>query len=253
MNESSRESDQRVFPNPDNDLLIAYIYHTHRIERIPMSKKTIEDTLAQRDPNPYVEGHLRAITLVLELAVKPDLIPETVTSIYDFDEKFGWLKRLHRNIMRPVAEHGQMLHDYSYIHPTQVAVFRDSEKSLTTERDGKIIEVEMPDPLKIRELLLAWSQDLCAFNQEHLRLINYGHYNNEEAEMLIQKAYEANLRISCIKPFSDGSNRLGRLVENLIRLNWGLPWRIISFERDKEQLLEDLRKMQREYSPDLDS
>ena len=236
----------RVFPEPSQDTLIAFIYHTNRIERIPMNKRDIEDAIAQREPNPYVEGHLRAITLVQQLAPDPKLLPERVNTIFEFDEKFPWLKRLHRNLMRPVAEFGVMTLDPSIIHPTDVGSYRQTAKSIRTERDNMIIDVEMPGPLTIREHLRDWANDLCSFHNDMRRTIEYGRYSDSDTEALVDKAYEANLKLSCIKPFTDGSNRTGRLVENLLRLNWGLPWKIISLD-DKDQLLDDLRNMQSRF------
>lgn len=237
----------RVFPETSQDVLIAFIYHTNRIERIPMNKKIIEDTLYQKESNPYVEGHLRAITLVHQLAVDPDLLPNQVNTIFEFDDKFAWLKRLHRNIMRPIAEFGVMTLDNSLIHPNDVGAYRQSSKSIKSEQNNIIIDIEMPGPLTIREHLKNWANDLCSFHNKMKRTIEYGRYSKLDTEALIDKAYEANLKLCCIKPFTDGNNRLGRLVENLLRLNWGLPWKIIQID-DKEQLLNDLRKMQKQYS-----
>lgn len=240
-------SQQRSFPPPSQDTLIAYIYHTNRIERIPMDKRTIEAAINQKEPNPYVEGHLRAITLVQQLAPKTDLIPDQVTSIFDFDEKFSWLKRIHRNVMRPVAEYGAMMLDTSYIHPTEVGVYRQTHKSLKRhDQNQNLVTVEFPDPIFVRELLTEWAQDLCKFNNEMRHTIEYGRYSQDDVDQFVAKAYEANLKISCIKPFTDGSNRVGRLAENLLRLNWGLPWKIIKFD-DKDELLDDLREMQSRF------
>ena len=208
-----------------------------------MDKRTIEEAIKENSPNPYVEGHLRAITLVQQLATDPNLIPDSVNTIFEFDEKFPWLRRMHRNLMRPIAEYGQMMLDPSYIHPTEVGVYRQTPKFIKREEERRIVDVAMPDPLFVRELLTEWGRDICQFNNDMQRVIEFGRYSSEDVEAFVAKAYEANLKLSCIKPFSDGSNRLGRLVENLLRLNWGLPWKIIKFE-EKDELLQDLRRMQ---------
>jgi hypothetical protein len=139
-----------------------------------------------------------------------------------------------------------MMVDPSYIQPHEVGEMRQSEKIIISERNGTVESIPMPDPLNIMEHLLSWAQDLSNFHNEHRRLIDYGRYNDDDLSLLINKAYEANLRISCIKPFTDGSNRVGRLVENLLRLNWGLPWKVIVLD-DKEKYIDDLRNMQKEY------
>ena len=236
----------RTFPEPSQETLIAFMYHTNRIERIPMSKRVIEDTLTKKDTNPYIEGHLRAITLIQQLAVDPNLLPEKVNTVFDFDEKMPWLKRIHRNLMRPIAEYGIMTLDKSYIHINDVGSYRQVSKSIRSEKENVIVDVEMPGPLVIRELLVEWANDLCQFHNDMRRTIEYGRYSNEDTDKMVDKAYEANLKISCIKPFTDGSNRTGRLVENLLRLNWGLPWKIITLD-EKEKLLDDLRTVQQRF------
>ena len=241
-------SPQRVFPNPTQDTLIAFIYHTNRIERIPMNKRTIDAALSQKESDPYVEGHLRAITLIQQLATDPGLIPDKVTTIFDFDNKFPWLRRIHRNVMRPVAEFGVMQLDTSYIHPTDVGVYRSSHKFLKRHDErGNLFQVNMPDPIFVRELLTEWAQDLCKFHNEYKGTIDYGRYTQDDVKLFVDKAYESNLKLCCIKPFEDGSNRVGRLIENLLRMNWGLPWKTINFD-DKDQLLDDLREMQTRFS-----
>lgn len=136
--------------------------------------------------------------------------------------------------------------DTSYIKITDVGSYRQSNKYIKTEKDGKLVDIEMPDPLYIREHLKNWANDLCQFHNDMKHTIEYGRYSEEETQTLVNKAYEANIKLCCIKPFIDGSNRLGRLVENAFRLNWGLPWKIITID-DKENLLDDLRDMQTRF------
>jgi len=211
-----------------------------------MSDKEIKHAISKTEPNPFVEGHLRAINRILSLASKPKLIPDQVDDVFDFDNKFQWIKKLHKDIMNPISEYGQMTLDESLIHYTNVGNYRQIPKSIKTETEFQIITIDMPDPIVIRKLLTEWAQDLCTFHNKMKRTIEIGRYSSEEVELLLDKAYETNLKISCIKPFTDGSNLLGRLKENLIRLNWGLPWKIIA-ENKKETLLEDLRNMQKNY------
>lgn len=242
-----QNTNTRTYPNPAQESLIAFIYHTHRLERIPMSKKDIELAQSRSEPNHYVEGHMRAINRVLQLASNSELVPNKIDNVFEFDEHFGWIKQLHEHIMKPIAEFGRMTLDPDYIHHTNVGNYRQVPKVIITETEFQITRVDMPDPLIIRKLLSEWADDLCQFHNKMRRTIEIGRYSGEEVDLLLDKAYEANLRISCIKPFTDGSNRLGRLVENLLRLNWGLPWKIIA-EDKKEILLDDLRNMQKNYS-----
>src|SRR5690606_4612074 len=49
---ADRPDTMRVFPDPSNDALIAFAYHSTRIERIPISRDDIDQTLAGSKVNP---------------------------------------------------------------------------------------------------------------------------------------------------------------------------------------------------------
>lgn len=243
------ESKKRVFPFPDENTIIAFVYHTNRIERIPMNKHIINETLAKKDANPFVVGQMKCVSLIQMLATDPDLLPESVKSVFDLDNKFPWIKRLHRNLMNSVAEYGIQMLDKSYIQPVDVGIYRQSDKVVHAHTSDmrNVFPIPMPSPINVRDHVLHWAQDLCKFNNEYRPIVESSRYDADTAKALVDKAYEANLRFCCIKPFEDGSNRIGRLVENLLRFHWGLPMKIIT-EDDSDKYLEDIREMQHEYS-----
>ena len=214
-----------------------------------MNKSIIEKTMSNKEPNPFALGQLKCLGLIQHLAEDPNLIPEQVNSVFDLDTKFSWIKRIHKNLMRDVAEHGITLVDPSFIKPMDVGIYRQSEKILEAQtKDLRgIFQIPMPSPITVRELMLDWAKDLCKFNNEYRPIVERSRYDQDTAKALVDKAYETNLRWCCIKPFEDGSNRAARIAENLLRLHWGLPLKIIT-EDDKDKYLEDIREMQHEYS-----
>lgn len=243
------ESQKRVFPFPDENTIIAFVYHTNRLERIPMNKSIIDETLAKKDANPHVIGQMKSVSLIQMLATDPDLLPESVASVFELDSKFPWIKRLHRNLMNAEAEYGIQTLDSSYINPTDVGIYRQSEKTVQAHTSDMraVFNIPMPSPIEVREHVLQWARDLCEFNNKFRPIVESSRYDQDTAKALVNKAYEANLKWCCIKPFSDGSNRAGRLVENLLRFHWGLPMKIIK-EDEKDKYLEDIRQMQHQYS-----
>jgi fido (protein-threonine AMPylation protein) len=108
----------------------------------------------------------------------------------------------------------------------------------------------MPDPDNIRPLLASLFRSLCEFHQEMKdKIENPSLLEREDIKELAAKAYDANLRICCIKPFNDGSNRVARLVENLLRLNWGLRFKVITAQ-EKDRYLRDIQSHQDLYYRD---
>lgn len=243
------ESKKRIYPFPNEDSIIAFVYHTNRLERIPMNKNIITETLQKKDANPHVVGQMKCMSLIQTLATDPDLLPSSVNSIYDIDNKFPWIKRLHRNLMNAEAEYGMQTLDARYIKPADVGIYRQNEKSISAHSDDmrNVFQIPMPSPIVVRDHLLDLLKDLCQFNNEYRPIVESSRYDGDTAEALVNKAYDINLRLCCIKPFEDGSNRFARLVENLLRFNWGLPIKIIT-EDDKDKYLEDMREMQHQYS-----
>jgi fido (protein-threonine AMPylation protein) len=63
----------------------------------------------------------------------------------------------------------------------------------------------------------------------------------QDWKILEKAAHTLCLRICCIKPFNDGSNRIARLIENLVRLNVGLRFKVTI---DKNDFLKEVQNLQ---------
>ena len=208
-----------------------------------MDRKTIEVTMSSSNPethDPYVAGQLKSIMLISSIA-ENDIFPQ-VNNVFELDTKLPWIKRLHRNMMKSVAEYGALVLDGGLINMSQVGQFRQSVQ--TTESPFGTITA--PSQFHVRDLLVEWGQDLHEFEQKHQHIINGVVIDNDTAELFVEKAEEMSFRFSAIKPFEDGNNSASRLVENLIRLHWGLPWKIIP-EQTRDDYAEKLRDVMKTY------
>ena len=195
--------------------------------------------------HPHVEGQLKCLNLVKTLAADPDLIPSAAdVKIYTAMDQFDWLKKLHKNLLKSVAEQGYMMGDRNVIHPSDVGRWREARHWVS--------ETEMPNPYSIKQHLYELLLNIANFHDTNREKIEQPHLLNEDdIEALVEKAYEINLRLCCIKPFQDGSNRVARLAENVFRLNWGLPFKIIRHEDEfKLPYIDDIKKMQASYPAD---
>ena len=147
--------------------------------------------------------------------------------------------------MKPIALHGEMVADPGAINIRDVGKWRETRHFMS----GLQSTIEMPNPFNMPKLLHAWWADLVDFHNQMKKKIEMPHLlEDDDIRLLVEKAYDTNLKICCIKPFTDGSNRIARLTENLLRLNWGLPWKTIPSEDEhKLAYLDDIKKMQTNY------
>ncbi len=225
----------RQYPPPSTDTLVNFIANSVKLERIQITTDVIRKTMMKKegdiDADPHAVGHFKAINYALLLA-KEDHIFENVVE---------WLKRIHTNIMMPIAEHDiktNNTHLWSF-PKTQCGVLRGHDKAVGPTR--------MPNPARIPMLIDAWRKDLKEFDQANVTKITHPRLmTSEDIAELHRRAYQAGMDMACIKPFTDGSNRVSRVVENLIRLHFGLPWKIIEVEQ-KDSYLDDLQKTQKNF------
>jgi hypothetical protein len=233
-----------MFPNPSHDTLTAFVYHTTRLERIPVFKSDLDKTLSGADIKPNLEGQFKAIKVVINLAPNPELLPLSPPRDHiQALQQLKFLRVLHLNQFKTVAEENVKLLDTTNLQPNDVGRWRQGPLFMAS--------TEMPNPIKIQFLLFDWWSDLINFfNTYRSKIETPGTLEQDDLIKISKKAYETNLKLCCIKPFQDGSNRTARLVENLIRLNSGLPWKIIRHEDEfKFPYLEDIKKMQKLYPP----
>ena len=232
----------RMFPKPSRNALTSFIHHTLRMERIPASPQDIDQVLKGASSNPWIEGQFKAVNVVISLASNPDLLPQDPPDSHrQALDQLVFLRQLHLNQFRLVSEHAQKLQDPTIIDSREVGAWRSNPHFVGS--------TEMPNPVQIPFLLHDWWKDLIAFhNQYRHKIETPGLLEQDDLTALVQKAYQSHLQLACIKPFQDGSNRTARLVENLLRLNWGLPWKITRHEDEfKIPYVNDLKQCQKSF------
>lgn len=234
----------RNFPKPDLNQLKHFVIQTNLLERLPMNITTIETALKEgkETGDPLATGQFSAVNMVLrDIAPRDDLIPqpEKLRGELDSHDHLKWMRDLHTAMMTPIYLHGQKVLD-PYAPPKHtIGTYRSSRKVL-----GPRV---MPSPITIKKTLHRWLLDLAKYNKDiSLKLNNPRMLSKMDIHDIAMHAYHAGIQICCIKPFEDGSNRIGRLVENAIRLNWGLPWKTILIDK-KDEYLNDIFEMQKRF------
>jgi hypothetical protein len=212
-----------VFPMPHRHTLFEFIFHSTHLEHIYLSLNEISQTFDKKDYSAYAAGHFSAINFGLTKLSADPMWPVSNALQFASESKalgyLQWLKDLHKKLMLPIAEQGDPLAvDGQNITPPDCGNYRTQPRLIGFNR-------RLPKPTCIPKLLHLWLSDLGRF---HLQLPKTLKPSKDTISQTTTKAYQLGLQLQCIKPFIDGSGRVSRLVENFLRLRWGLPWKIIS-------------------------
>lgn len=231
--------DQRFFPEITENEKVKFILHTNAFERLTLTEDQIQSSIMiQQQADPLVSGQIRCISLIEILAKNQNLIPKPEQiQVNTLASQFRWLYDLHGNLLMNLALKGEkMMNEYDYPKRSELGQYRSEEKVLGHRT--------MPKPENIKQLLAeAFKEYATVYHKYHDALSNPRVMEKEDWQRLERAAYRLGLRICCIKPFRDGSNRVGRLTENLLRLNCGLKFRILE---DKDAFLKDVWSLQDE-------
>jgi len=229
--------DQRNFPEISEEEKVSFIVETNKLEKIDTNEDKVRSSLMiQEQADPYVSGQMRAIGLIEELAKNQNLIPKVKDlKTENFDTLVPWFVRLHKNLLFDLSQKGAtLLNDQDYPSERELGIYRQEDKLLGHRH--------MPAPYSIKKLLVEAMKEYAeTYYRYHDKLSTPRLLEHEDWKKLEEAAYKFNLRICCIKPFQDGSNRVARLSENLLRLNVGLKFKIIL---DKDKLLRDIWNLQ---------
>jgi len=229
--------DLRPFPTISEEEKVDFIINTNKHERINLTEDQVHSSIMiYQNALPAVSGQLRCINSITELAQNPNLIPKpdkiTKTTLTKF---FPWLFNLHGNLLLDFAQEGEKkLNDIDYPLKSDLGQYRKEERSLGHRK--------MPPPDQIKQLLVeAFQSYAYVYHQYHEKISTPRIMELSDWKKLEEAAYKLNLRLCCIKPFKEGSNRVARLTENLLRLNCGLKFKVIE---DTDKLLRDIWYLQ---------
>jgi hypothetical protein len=228
--------DKRYFPDLTDEQKKLFIINTNRFERISVSEEEYHNSIIiPKQSSPPVAGQLRSLNLIVDLATNAHLLPNQEIETHEFDDKFSWFKRLHKNVLYNFAQKNKTNNQtLEYPQENDLGTYRTEAKYLNG--------IKMPDPHNINKLLtFAFNDYLKVYNRYHPLLENPRNMEMSDWRKLEKATYQISLDVCCIKPFADGSNRVARLAENLLRLNVGLKFKTY----DKIEPLQDIVKHQK--------
>jgi hypothetical protein len=212
---------------PDIKEVIEYIILTNRADHIEITNDDVQKAMKKIHPiNPYVEGHFKAFNFAQQLADSPDFPAKDMsllTNQHTSHTCLYWLRELHILMMYPIAQFGKNNSTQTgqyFIKNHEVGTYRVTPKMLAF--------APAPPPETIPQLLHLWLRDITELDHEIKDKVDnpYG-LTQSQGNRLFDKLDESCLFLSCLQPFEDGNNRIAKLVENVLRLRWRMPWRTI--------------------------
>jgi hypothetical protein len=233
-----------IFPRPAQPQLFHFIMQNNLMEHIEIGMDDINKTLERKWISPYVAGHLSSINYLYELLNDP-LFPAKDNLQWANSEKshenLYWLRNIHQKLTKPIVDY--------FFKMAQTPPF--SEKDCGTYRlNTRVLAMRrpLPKPTTIKPLMHLWYQQIGTF---HLSILSK--LKNPDKKLLLQieeNSLKAHIQLQCIHPFVDGTGRSARLVENLLRLRWGLPWKNIE-AKNKQKYVNQI--MEYEDGPEWQS
>jgi Fic family protein len=218
------------FPPPSQPLLFSFIVESTLIEREEINAGDVMKTFRREALHPSAAGHFSAIRYAVDLAKKPDFPArhsaqwETVSKA---DTNLYWLRDLHKKLMTPSAEYGEAYLNPNYIKRSDCGPFRLTERTMVgLDKYQNIIPRPLPKPTDINKLMHHWLKTIGEFHLKISAVLRRP--STSDLKQIEDMAWKAHLQLQCIHPWTDGTGRSARLVENLLRLRWGLPWKIIT-------------------------
>jgi len=190
----------RPYPPPSKDVLTAFIYHSVQLERLPITfgdisrSMTLKETDADMIPRRW---SLQSINHVLKIAKEDNLLKD-----------LEWTKTLHKMLFEPIVRHEWITASDQSFPPTAVGTYRLTEKFIGTPVCPTVPNTPLMEEL--RQKLVKLDQRL-ATKMTNRRLLT------PDDLMTSEQPPTWPTSTSVASTLLDGSNRVGRLVENCLR------------------------------------
>lgn len=227
---------------PDIEQVYQFIAHTHQVEKLPCTYIDVINTTKTPNKNWYADGHLRtistAINKVLPSTDFPSRLPN-VTHIYQSEDALHWMRNLHLLMLEPLVRNPKdVLSNATEINQQEVP--KISYLGIWRPDSAGNLMGPAPAPQLIPAIMLNWLKQLLNIhNKIKDKVDNPYAIDKPQFREMMSFIDQQPLFFSSVQPFKDANNRFGRLIENVIRIAWRLPfrWNVMEgYDTFKEQL-----------------
>ena len=215
------------FPMPPHQTLFAFVLESTLTEREDISPGEVISTFERRTLHPSAAGHFSAIKYGIDLAKREDFParhPVQWETIAKADTNTYWLRDIHKKLMIPSAEYGEIYMNPHFIKRKDCGPYRLNERTLAGIDDHQsIVGRPLPRPTDISKLIHIWYKTIGQFHLQISAVLRRP--SPADLRKIEEMAWKAHLQLQCIHPWTDGTGRSARIIENILRLRWGLPWK----------------------------
>lgn len=217
------------FKVPDKQLIYQFVVSTHQVEKIPVTTGDVNDIYThnpkegwKKIPNPYALGTLKALGLIFRSIDQDNFpVPNTISTLQESHDALTWVRNIHKLMHEPLLNNPITESDYNVPKLDELGNYR--------QKPDFLMDHEAPYPRLIPKILYTWSKELSDLhsNLKDKAKIPYG-LSKKEADSLAVFSYQTTLLFSSTLPFTQSNNRVGRLIELALRLQWRFPIKIYS-------------------------
>lgn len=238
-----------AFPTPPKDMLETFIVESNAIENIDIQYQEIYDTFAKKWVHPIAAGHFMAIDYTIRKLASDHNFPSKHSSqFFDkdiSDKNLYWLRDVHLKLFSLVPKMQDRFPkiDQMSIHDCGNYRIKNTyiiQYSTDFENESDPLR-PFPKFNKINDLMHYWYSELGRYHLKYApKLEKPSSITFKEWEELSDRAYEFHMMLQCIHPWQEGTGRAARLIENALRLRWGLGWKTIK-SQNSQSYIKDIR------------
>jgi hypothetical protein len=231
---------------PEQEQVYNFIAQSHMVEKLPCTILDVMNTAQTKNKNWYADGHLRAFSTAINKVITSTDFPTRyphLTNIYQSNESLHWLKNLHTLMLEPIARNPANIFNALSQEQLMTANVETPQMAYLgiwrPQPAGNLMGAAPPAQL-IQPIMHNWLVQLKTINDKIKDHVDnpYG-INKAQYREMLNFVTEQPAFFSSVQPFKDANNRFGRLIENVIRIAWRLPFRwdiMEGYDQFKENL-----------------
>tara|TARA_Y100000034_G_scaffold133766_1_gene200217 strand:- start:1826 stop:2449 length:624 start_codon:yes stop_codon:yes gene_type:complete len=162
--------------------------------------------------NPWVQAHMSSCNFAWDFILNKKLIQSSAL------EK--WVIDLNIKLVTPTCNNDSS-------HLKSAGEYRKKDEN------SKVPHGEVQE--KVRSIFL----EMERLDEEHDDKIMPHRVKFEVASILARAAWKCHFQIMYIAPFSQGNAAVSRILANMLRCHWSLPWLSFNYEHEEEFSKED--------------
>lgn len=237
-----------AWKTPTQEEMLNFTVSQNTLDKITLEYFDVLNTYNGKSNNSYAYGHLAAFKFIfMELIGKPNFPVQDPSSmkLYNLEKHIWWLKRINFMIFEPLTKNPTLKDNENIPKKYQLGVWRQ-------EPTTNLYSIA-PEPSLIPKIMYNWLKDISLVNKIILEKIdNPIDLDQNLAKKIPAICYEQSFFFSSVQPFIFGNNQMGRWMENILRWQWKMPFKIRTpMSPDYKKWQDNLEKWEKQRLPKI--